>query len=295
MVRATDPGTASSVEIHRRAIVVDGRERSWLESRPADVAPGAPLILVFHGSGQTGHIIRAFTGHGFDALAEREGAIVAYPDGLRRKWNDGRVSPAFRAAASDVDVVFTDQLVGHYVRSGAVDPARVYAVGYSSGGYFVFRLIHERSAMLAGAATISANQALPQTYGAGDSGGEVPVVLIHGNQDPVVPYRGQHGRLNALRPAGGSLSHRETAQYLATRNGITSEYSEIEIPDAADKGTSVIQRDFREPGRAPVRSLTIVGGGHTVPNLIYTAPRIVGRTNSRLDTATAVWDFFQAR
>src|SRR5262245_27773676 len=63
-----------------------GRTRQYLLYAPA--APNGSLVLVFHGGGQTAAVIRRISG--FDALADRERFIVAYPQAFERSWNDGR-------------------------------------------------------------------------------------------------------------------------------------------------------------------------------------------------------------
>jgi polyhydroxybutyrate depolymerase len=110
----------------------------------------------------------------------------------------------------------------------------------------------------------------------------VPVLLVHGTKDPIVPYQG--GRFpawarRAFQVGGTSLSAPETARYLARRNGITGEAAVVRVP-AGGRGrarTWIEQTDFREEGRSPVRLLTVHGGGHTVPGP-RRAPFVLGRT-----------------
>ena len=49
-----------------------------------------PLVLVFHGRQTNGWMTSVLTR--FSTLADLEGFIVAYPDGLYHNWNDGRGS-----------------------------------------------------------------------------------------------------------------------------------------------------------------------------------------------------------
>src|SRR6266496_4128231 len=52
-----------------------------------DKKPG-PLVMLLHGASGTGQGMESFTG--FDALSDKEGFIVAYPDAINTAWNDGR-------------------------------------------------------------------------------------------------------------------------------------------------------------------------------------------------------------
>src|SRR5690349_2345966 len=53
------------------------------ESYDADVP--TPLVFVLHGAGGTGAGIASWSG--FDDLAEEEGFIAVYPDGINHGWN----------------------------------------------------------------------------------------------------------------------------------------------------------------------------------------------------------------
>ena len=50
--------------------------------------PSLPLVLVFHGG--LGLATRMDELTGFDAIADREGFVVVYPQGVNKLWNDGR-------------------------------------------------------------------------------------------------------------------------------------------------------------------------------------------------------------
>ena len=60
-----------------------------LVHHPATAGPGVPLVLVLHGATGTGTAAGMRDLTGWDELAEREGVVVAYPEGLDRTWNAG--------------------------------------------------------------------------------------------------------------------------------------------------------------------------------------------------------------
>ena len=84
--------------------------------------------MVLHGARGTARDMRAKLG--WDALADREGLVVAYPDGLDRTWNAGRCCGPARDRKVD-DVGFLDALVTPLRRDDGVGD--VYAVGFSNG------------------------------------------------------------------------------------------------------------------------------------------------------------------
>jgi polyhydroxybutyrate depolymerase len=91
---------------------MEARSRSYTVVLPKVPQKSAPLLLVFHGSNQTGEKMRAFSGNVFDELVQEHGFVVVYPDGYKGHWNDARISSNFptRKAGTD-DVAFTKALI----------------------------------------------------------------------------------------------------------------------------------------------------------------------------------------
>ncbi|MBM2615606.1 hypothetical protein JIG36_08515 [Actinoplanes sp. LDG1-06] len=250
----------------------------------AEGAPGRALLLVFHGSKQTGAKHRAFTGRMYDALAERGDAVVVYLDGYRGNWNDARKESSFPARLADIDHVgFAREVVDRLADSHGIDRRRVYAVGYSNGGQMVMRLIHETPDLIAGAAVLSATMPAPENFLAGGHPVvPMPVLLMHGTKDPIVAYEGGEMTWWARRMfkvGGRSLSAPETAAYFAERNGITTP------PRRTDQTI-----EYRQEGRPPVVLYTLHGAGHTIAGP-KRAPFVLGKTNQDLNTAELIADF----
>ena len=276
-----------------RELVVDGRERRMVVQTPPDARGRLPLLLVFHGSNQTAEVFRRFTDGSFDALADEGRAVVASLDGYEKHWNDARKGITFAARTENVDdVAFTRAAVAALVADGAVDPARVYAFGFSNGGQLVVRLIHEAPDLIAGAAMVGATQPEPSNFI--DSGAPVrsmPVLAIHGTRDPLVPYDGGMASLWGLMPRGRGLSAPDSAAYFARRNGITAEPTVTEIPPLEGSHTSVTRTEYRQDGHDPVTLLTVIGGGHTVPGP-GRASLVMGRTSHEITALDEVAGFF---
>ncbi len=276
-------------------IEIDGRMRTF--TVVGERSPGQALVLVFHGSRQSGEIHRAFTGGAYDALADR-GALVAYLDGYRGNWNDARRESRFPARLAGIDdVAFARAVIARLGETHSIDPDRVYAIGYSNGGQMVMRLLHEPASPLAGGAIVAATLPepdsflLPQLLPAPHP---VPVLLVHGTADPVVPYAGGHMRRWAqlvFRVGGSSLSAPDTAAYFARRNALTA--SPTTHADAASHpdSTRVERADWREAGHPPVTFVTVHGGGHTVPGP-KPGPRLIGRTATSISLADLAAETF---
>ena len=286
-----------AVRITHGSIDIAGRQRSYTLAEPPGPGPGTGLVLVFHGSKQTGERFRAFTGNSFDALARTGGAVVVYLDGYKGQWNDARVASRFAARTENVDdVAFAEAMISKLQASHQIDRSKIYAAGFSNGGQMVIRLIHQVPGLLAGAAIISATQPAPDNFLLPDAPAvPLPVVLIHGTGDPITAYEG--GAMSGwaqrfFRVGGVSLSAPKTAAYFASRNAITKPSSTTNLPHRGESGkTSVIRTDYRQEGKLPVTLYTVHAGGHTIPGP-RKAPFIMGRTTQDLNAAEAIGQFF---
>ncbi len=281
----TAPPPAAPPPTARSSVEAGGRSRTLTVVGPPAAPSSRALVLVFHGSKQTGDVHRAFTGGVLDALAADGEAVVAYLDGYRGNWNDARRGSRFPARRDGVDdVAFFRAAVSALRASHGIDPARVAVVGFSNGGQFVLRLLHEAPGELAAAVAVAVT--MPDAEGFLDvddpsARDRPPVAIVAGTRDPIIPFGG--GRVAAwvrvvFGIGGSSLSAPETAAYLARRNGILSAPSSTVVPAGPlARGTRVERLDYREPGRAPVTLFVVHEGGHTVPGPTA-GPRLVGRT-----------------
>jgi polyhydroxybutyrate depolymerase len=115
----------------------------------------------------------------------------------------------------------------------------------------------------------------------------------HGTRDPIVPYDGGVASLFGWRPRGTGLSAAASADYYATRNGISTGPTEpAELPHrAGSRGTWVSRQRHQQTGKSPVELYTVHGGGHVVPNNRKRALRLLGRTTQDIDTGELLWAF----
>jgi hypothetical protein len=88
-----------------------------------------PFVLDFHGLGGSG--MQQQSSSGFQAVADREGFLIAFPDGIDNAWNIG---PCCTNSRDVDDVGFAKAMIAAISAAGCVDPQRVYATGFSMGG-----------------------------------------------------------------------------------------------------------------------------------------------------------------
>lgn len=181
------PPQAAPTPLVNRTVTLDSPSgpRMALVHRPGGLRGNAPLVVVLHGAFGTAEHTRA--SFGWDALADRSGFEVAYPNGFGKTWNAGNCCGPAHAQGVD-DVAFLHQLVGQLVTEDGVDPHRVYAVGMSNGAMMTYAWACARPDDLAGIGPVAGALVAPCTPTP-----TMKVVAIHGTADRNVPINGGVG------------------------------------------------------------------------------------------------------
>ena len=124
----TVPQAGTTVE---GTLEVGGRSWSYHVHYPAAAPDGpAPLVIGLHGGLGSGPQFEANTG--FDAVADENGFVVVYPDGIGgvmgnqnlRTWNVGNCCGPAQQQNID-DVAFVDALIDHLSAAMPIDSDRV--------------------------------------------------------------------------------------------------------------------------------------------------------------------------
>ena len=273
---------------------VRGLERSYLVYAPVRRAVSPPLLIVFHGSMGSPAGIRAETGYGFDLLADRDGLVVAYPQGFEGNWNDCRKTADYPARRLGIDDIgFFEALVARLESDLGIDPERVFAAGLSNGGHFVFRLALERPERIAGGAAFAANLPTRDNNACTAHGPPPPMAIVNGTSDPINPYEGGLVTLFGFGNRGTVLSALESATYFAGGGAAPRPARDRIEPKAAGDPTWVERSVWRTPGRSETMLLSVHGGGHVVPQPRYRPRRLLGRSSSTVDGPAEVWSFFR--
>jgi polyhydroxybutyrate depolymerase len=182
--------------------------------------------------------------------------MVIFPEA-----KDGWIDLRPERGGSPRDLDFVDAVVDLLVSKNLVDPANVFALGISNGGQFVFRLACERPSRFAGFATALSN--LPVAAQSWRSGPPVPIAMVFGGRDRVMPREG--GRLRrppGLRDGGEVMSTRATVQFWLQRNGATQPRRRSFV----SAGRPIDIEDYPSGlDGAPVRCITIANWGHRWP------------------------------
>lgn len=294
----SDPDASFAQLSRRSSISVGGLERTYVIYIPSSHEPSKPIpmVLLFHGGGGTGQGMENLTLGGFNRLADMEGFIVVYPDGIDKHWNDGRGLQAYRAHRENIDDVgFISTLIDRLVRTLNVDTTRIYAAGISNGGQFSQRLACELSDRIAaiGVVAIQLPEHLPSSCALKRL---VSVLMMPGTEDPLVPWEGGEIGFRRGRKFGRVLSVRESIDFWVKQNRCSGSPVVTYEPDRDPKdGTRVRRETYGSCGEgAEVILYAIEGGGHTWPGGDqYLPASIIGRTNRDIDANEAIWSFFK--
>ena len=172
----------------------DNLTRCWQTHVPEDLDPevAVPLIIDMHGYASDSTVHRDLSS--FNDIADEDGAIVVYPDGVsgkrmewemeeNRAWNAGWCCA--HSALDDIDDVgFIEKVVNLSLEMHNIDADRIYASGWSNGCAMAQRLAMESSHVFAAVGCMA-------FYLITDHVGDyapIPVMEVHGFLDQVVLY-----------------------------------------------------------------------------------------------------------
>ena len=280
---------------------VGGVQRTYVQHLGPKSAELRPLLLVFHGGGGNG--LRAQQAFGYDAIADQNNLVVAYPSAIDQHWNDGRDSTRFAEHDKKVDdVAFITALVAELQAKHHTDPKRVYAVGMSNGGMFVQRLAIETPGLFTAVASIISS--IPEPLDHNFAPKSSPSVLfMNGTADPIVPYEGGGIALKSLAKPGelpdrGRVqSTPESVRAWVQHLGLGKPISVKKMPDVNPDDQSTVKKTVWGKAAGPqVVLYTVKGGGHTLPGGNSFLPaRIVGATNGDIRAAEEIWAFLKTK
>ncbi|MBC8312315.1 MAG: T9SS type A sorting domain-containing protein [Candidatus Marinimicrobia bacterium] len=158
-----------------------------------------------------------------DDYAIPQNIAVVYPEGLLNSWNVG----GFWENNNFDDVGFISVLIDSVSAQFSIDLDRVYACGFSNGGYMAYELACELSDKIAAFGSVTGNFLLNDDQVC-DQSRKIPIIDFHGTEDTFVSY--DVDLEDNLTYNDNSLLFDENLAYWMNFNGLT-EMTIEEIPN----------------------------------------------------------------
>jgi polyhydroxybutyrate depolymerase len=169
---------------------VGGVQRSFIVHVPPryDGSTRVPLVFDFHGLG--GNANNQLNRTGWDDVADAEGFISVYPQGLPRASDQ---SPAWNGGGCCTngvgdDVGFVRAMISTLQTQACIDSKRIFASGCSNGGAMSFRLACEAADVIAAVAPVDFDCVVGGRCGSCAPSRPITEVQFRGTADMAVPY-----------------------------------------------------------------------------------------------------------
>jgi polyhydroxybutyrate depolymerase len=274
----------------------DGLKRTFYLHLPTnfDELELLPVVLILHGGGKAdGYKTAEHTG--YNKIADREGFIAVYPNGIDSQWNDGR-GKTFRKKKGNEnidDVGFISSLIDYLIENYKVDPKRIYVTGLSNGGMMTLRLGCELASKLAAIAPVIAN--MPEKIVSDCNPDDtLPVLIMNGTADPLVPWEGGYVKFLG-RKMGKVISTENTVRFWVEHNKCFEKPVTEVLPDLDeddDSRINVITYNNSEDG-VEVILYAIKNGGHNFPGANTPELKfLLGNKNNDINGSEIIWRFF---
>lgn len=247
--------------------------RSYVGSRPT------PLVISMHGAG--GWPTQQMNLTEWNRLAEDERFIVVYPSGTEavgpRVWHVSRGPGLMK------DVRFISDLIAKLEAAYNIDPARIYANGFSNGGGMAFVLSCALADRIAAVGMVGAAQTLPWSWCTEQRA--VPMIAFHGTADPLALYNGGQSWV-APRPFPAvptwtaNWARRNRCRPTPVESAVAADVTRREYANCADDGDVVLY--------------TIHRGGHQWFGGQPLPGWYVGPDSRSINVTRQMWAFFRA-
>lgn len=251
-----------------------GSNREYISYIPASYNSGTPTPVVFclHGLGDS---MTNFYQIGMNNIADTANFIAIFPQALvdpltsSTAWNSGAGAFGISLNPTVDDVGFISAIIDTLMNNYNIDATRIYACGFSMGGFMSNRLACELNDRIAAIASV-----------AGTIGGElncnpenpIPVCHFHGTTDGTVGYTNNLFGNDA----------EELCEFWRSNNLCDAAPEVIDIPDAYSDGYTVKHWIYSNcTAHGDVELFKVIGADH-----IWMTPF------NDINYSAEIWKFF---
>ena len=234
-------------------LIHDGITREYNVTYPPTVDEVCPLLITLHNF--YGDALFIQEASEIEDYAITANMAVVFPDGINNSWNVGAVWDL----NNNDDIGFIDVLIDSVAANFNIDLDRVYACGYSNGGYLAYELACELSHKITAFGSVGGNFMLNEDQICAQER-DIPIIHFHGTNDPFVaydePFPGEFSN-------DGSLLINENINYWMEHNGFTdANFEDIPNINLFDNTTVEKQTYFSESTSAEFVHCKVNNGGH---------------------------------
>jgi len=267
-------------EIQNGSFAFDGRTRNYMVYLPTNYtgSTNLPLVICLHPYGWGAERMMNYTN--MNQVADDSDFIVVYPSAIPN-WNSGVAdNPSYPTPDVD-DVGFINALIDTMINSYSIDLERIYACGYSNGGFMSYKLACQLGNRIAAIASVG-GVISTSTAESCSPLRTMPVLHIFGTADPYAPINGGTGWYSVDQTLSYWINFNDCVQTDTTilpdldpTDGCTVE--KITYTDCNDNSNVVYYK--------------VINGGHTWPGA-DPIPAF-GNTNQDIDASVEIWNFFK--
>ncbi len=252
------------------SIQVAGIQRSFIVHLPPDYSSKRkyPLVLNLHGLNSNAYEQLLYSQ--FNLISDTAPCIVVYPDAIDGKWD----------FTTNTDLEFIATLVDTLKSRYTIDQ-NLFSTGMSMGAFMTYKIACNLKYKINAIAPVAGNMtSFLQNFNCNT---QIPVLHIHGTEDPIVSYEGALG----IPPVETTLKN------WSSKNGCSGRIDSFAIPDINKKDSSFITvYQYKNCQHSnEVLLYKVYGGGHTWPGAPINLP--FGNTNRDIHASTVIWDFFK--
>ena len=163
----------------------NGATRIYWVDYPESAEDPAPLVVNMHGRNNTLYAQMYISE--MSSFANSQNIAVAYPQGINSwgvpAWNSG----VWWDNSIYDDVGHINTLIDSIVSNFDIDTNRIYACGFSNGGFMAYDLACELSDRIVAFGSVSGNFMMNSNQDCTNDR-EIPIIHIHGTDDFIVRY-----------------------------------------------------------------------------------------------------------
>jgi polyhydroxybutyrate depolymerase len=273
--------TEIPLKIETGSLEFDGQERNFMVFIPDDYTDTNkfPLVIYLHSYGWDAQKGMDYTQ--LNQVGSTFNFMIVYPN-AKPNWNSGFGDSSSWSTPNNDDVGYISTLIDNLSEQYSIDLERIYATGYSNGGFMAYRLACQLSHRIAAIASVSGVMSTSVEANCNPAR-TVPVLQIHGTEDPWVPIEGSTSWLSVDQTLSNWINFNQCEN---------SENTSLPDSDPTDDCTVEKTRFTNCTDNSNVIYYKVINGGHTWPGAGppgYPA----GNTNQDFNAGEEIWNFFK--